>query len=355
MRPARTGLALRRRLSRKPNLGGEPRKVSVPRLSCIIPVVGNTDGLEATLVSVLEHRPEDCEILVVLNTPYADPYALQGEVRFIEALGLGRAACATLGVRVSQAPIVQILATGCESGEGCADAALPHFSDPEVAAVAPVIRHRDCEDILAAGLQYGRGGRRIVATRLDASSDHGDVLGPTIDAGFYRKSALEILGDGFPAELGDIFADLDLGLSLRYAGFRTVVEPAATVFAERLIAPTSTGFEYGLHAEKLWLRNLPVSGRLAGAMLHPWTVAGELLRSAVSGATFAQMAGRMAAWFRRADYRMHYQWLDVAREIVARNADEAAPILKMPSRDEQADDRVSHVGQKARGRRVGGA
>ncbi len=324
------------------------------RLSCIIPVVGTTDGLEATLVSVLEHRPEDCEILVVLNTPYADPYALQGEVRFIEALGLGRAACATLGVRVCEAPIVNMIAPGCEATEGWADAALPHFSDPEIAAVAPVIRRHGSEEILAAGLQYGRGGRRIVATRLSANGAKGDVLGPTIDAGFYRKSALEILGDGFPAELGDIFADLDLGLSLRYAGFRAVVEPAASVLAERLVAPESAGFEYGLHAEKVWLRNLPAGGRLPSALLHPWTVAGELLRSAPSGAALAQIAGRMAAWFRRADYRLHHQWLDVAREIAARNADEVAPILQMPSRDEQADEQILRGSRKSR-RRVGGA
>ena len=37
-----------------------------PRLSIVIPAPGNEETLEETLVSVLENRPEDSEIVVVL-------------------------------------------------------------------------------------------------------------------------------------------------------------------------------------------------------------------------------------------------------------------------------------------------
>jgi hypothetical protein len=47
----------------------------VPRLSIIIPVLGSSTRLESTLVSVLENRPPDCEILVLLGAPYDDPFA----------------------------------------------------------------------------------------------------------------------------------------------------------------------------------------------------------------------------------------------------------------------------------------
>ncbi len=47
--------------------------------------MGNTEGLETTLVSVLERRPEGCEVFVVLNVPYHDPYGLQGEIQILQA------------------------------------------------------------------------------------------------------------------------------------------------------------------------------------------------------------------------------------------------------------------------------
>ena len=55
------------------------------RLSIIIPVLGHSTRLDDTLVSVLENRPANCEIIVVHTEPYDDPYDLAGEVRFLEA------------------------------------------------------------------------------------------------------------------------------------------------------------------------------------------------------------------------------------------------------------------------------
>ena len=63
-------------------------------LACIIPVIGDTEGLETTLLSVLERRTDDCEVLVVLNSPYSDPYRLQGEIQFLQApQGTGLVGC----------------------------------------------------------------------------------------------------------------------------------------------------------------------------------------------------------------------------------------------------------------------
>ena len=56
-----------------------------PRLSIIIPAPGNETTLEETLVSVLENRPENSEIVVVLGFGYHDPWSVGEEVRFIQA------------------------------------------------------------------------------------------------------------------------------------------------------------------------------------------------------------------------------------------------------------------------------
>ena len=57
----------------------------MPRLSIVIPVLGDPQQLDDTLLSVLENRPARCEIVVVHNRPYHDPYHLCEEVRFIQA------------------------------------------------------------------------------------------------------------------------------------------------------------------------------------------------------------------------------------------------------------------------------
>ena len=66
----------------------------MPRLSIVIPVLGDSQQLDDTLVSVLENRPANCEILVVHNEPYHDPYHLSDEVQFVEAqCGASMVAC----------------------------------------------------------------------------------------------------------------------------------------------------------------------------------------------------------------------------------------------------------------------
>ena len=55
----------------------------MPRLTILIPCVGGAAAFDATLVSVLQHRPADCEVLLVHTEPYDDPYDLAGEVQFL--------------------------------------------------------------------------------------------------------------------------------------------------------------------------------------------------------------------------------------------------------------------------------
>ena len=107
------------------------------RLSIIIPYLGNPKRLEDTLVSVLENRPNDCEVLAVLAQPYDNPYKLDDEVCFCRAAdGTGLAELMNLGIATSRAPVVHLLTCGAEVREGWADVAMAHFRDPQVASVA---------------------------------------------------------------------------------------------------------------------------------------------------------------------------------------------------------------------------
>ena len=55
------------------------------RLSIVIPAVTSAAELEETLLSVLENRPEQCEVIVALACEYDDPWNLRDEVTFVRA------------------------------------------------------------------------------------------------------------------------------------------------------------------------------------------------------------------------------------------------------------------------------
>lgn len=270
----------------------------MPRLSIVITSCGDTDRLEASLVSVLSNRPADAEVLVVSSVPYDDPYDLAGEVRFVEIEETSRwTDCANVGILESTAPVVHLLAAGVETSEGWADEALSHFHDPQVAAVVPVA-YRDArrKHIAAAGVSYGRGGtRRIVrgrTTRLRPIDLQGRVVGPTRWAGFYRKEALAEPVGMFASAVGDEAADVELGLRLRHAGYLVEVEPASVVSFDGVQRRRSSEYRRAMGAERLFWRHVGLSGWKAALVWHALTVIGGLASSLVRLSIVGQIAGR---------------------------------------------------------------
>jgi GT2 family glycosyltransferase len=297
----------------------------VPRLTIVIPAVDSISSLESTLVSVLENRPNDCEVIVVLNQPYDDPYALEGEVRFVRSEpSAGRVACASLGAQESRAPIVHLLASGCEVSDGWAAAAIAHFDDPGVGAVAPVLLDKkDRQSVLAVGVRYGAGGTRRLAKAklLDLEKHRGArVLGPAYQAGFYRKSLLDHSELGLSDDVGDRLADVDLAVALRHAGYRTVVEPGCKVYTDAEPQVSRT-FRQARQAERLFWRNAPAVGWTRAMVCHPWVVAAECVASLPSAAALTQLVARAIACFEKASHHRRH-------ELLAQIADSApsAPV-----------------------------
>jgi hypothetical protein len=301
----------------------------VPRLSIIIPLLGNSTRLESTLVSVLENRPADCEILVVLGAPYDDPYDLAGEIRFLQVpKGMGLVGGLNVGIEACESPVIHVLSAGMEVTDGWTEAALAHFKDPRVACVAPaLIDAVDARTPIAFGLSYccrrGRVIRRCNGNsdepqQSTAASEPVEVLGPLVQAAFYRRAALDLVG-GFPRGVGDAFADADLALSLRFAGYRSVCEPRSIVLGTPgEIAPPKSSFRQGLAAERLFWRAAPVAGWLKSLGRHPWGVLGEFFGAAPRPGAFTSLAGRFLAVCQMGSHRAHHQWLmDVQRAASA--------------------------------------
>lgn len=286
-----------------------------PRLSIVIPALGSLDALEATLVSVLQNRPSDCEVVVALDREYDDPYELGEEVRFLTARGATTIADALDAViRLCRAPVVHVLAAGAEVDEGWADAALAHFCDDRIAAVAPlVLRHRNEATVCSAGVDYTCGGQRLRRGCGDELAQHDtsvDVIGPTATAGFYRREALLKLPKAFESRVTDRYLDVDLALQLHAVGYRSVFEPQSIAYRQTATSATTSAFEAGRGAERLFWRNAPTMGTLKSLAAHPFAIARELFDSRTVGAKLAGLAGRVLALAEIVSYRRHHRALN---------------------------------------------
>jgi hypothetical protein len=269
----------------------------VLKLSILI-AARDTAPLESSLVSILQNRPADCEIVVVHDEGYDDPYDLADEVRFVAAPAeCGELARLTRGLNVCQAPVLHVLRSGAEVTEGWTAPALAHFSDPSVAAVAPLLLDRDGTHVAAAGLEYRRSGARVARDRgkpLSAvAGDSATILGPTFGAAFYRLSALKLLRDAFSPALGSELCDVDVALRLSRAGYRAVLEPLSRVVASEEQWRASPLSDAWL-AERVFWRHAKELGLARSAIGHAAVLAAELTLVVTRPLQAGRIIGRLA-------------------------------------------------------------
>lgn len=271
-----------------------------PRLSIVIPAT-DVAAFEDTLVSVLENRPAECEIVATLTVPYGDPWNIGDEVRFVPApTGATLVDCVNVGVASSAGEIVHVLAAGWRATEGWAEAALARFEDPRVAAVAPLsVAAEDRTRIVAGGIHRTRGGRSIALVpprnhrRVDAfTSDRVRTpSAPMLEAGFWRVATLP--RSGFTKACGDRLAAADMSARIAAAGDRAVVEAGSHV-VEGPSGRRASSYREGLRAERLFWRSLASEAVLPALLAH----VAEVVRHAVATAplgTLPMLMGRLTA------------------------------------------------------------
>ncbi|MGH7135756.1 MAG: glycosyltransferase family 2 protein [Pirellulales bacterium] len=273
------------------------------RLSIIIPALGDWEALETTLVAVLQNRPPRSEVMVVTNATYADPYDLREEVQFVQ--GARRAGLVELvnqGVATARGEVLHLVCCGATVSDGWTDAALRHFRDSKVAAVAPLVVDSGCvTNVATAGSVWSPGGKWSPfgsGEQADVVAETGkNWIGPAFVAGFYRRSLLVELGafdSSLPAEL----AAVDLGLRLRQENHRSLLEASSLLAMSTADLPHSAAFAHGWHSERLFWRHLgdQHSGgqrRLSRIAAHAGVVLTESLRQFGRPAGMARMLGRI--------------------------------------------------------------
>src|SRR5262249_28542557 len=127
---------------------------------------------------------------------------------------------------------------------GWAEPAVAAFSDPLVAAVAPLVlchpgkRASDQRVpkpalVDSAGDGYYLGGvavkRRHRSPLRELSPQAGLIFGASASASFFRRDAVMGVGS-FPESFGAYFEDLDLSFRLHWAGYRVQFEPRSQVW-----------------------------------------------------------------------------------------------------------------------------
>ena len=319
-----------------------------PRLSVVIPAHNRADLLRLCLASVVRHAPPRAEVLVVDDASpdgiVSDTAAAFGaRVLRLERRG-GFCAAANAGLGAAVAPVVELLNDDTEVSPGWADAALAHFDDPSVGAVAPLVLCGPPPLTLPSPPSDGGEGRVRGGPRVDSAGDRyfaggvagkrgrglplgpeflqgGDVFGASASSAFYRRDLVLRLG-GFPERFGAYFEDVDLSFRLHWAGARVYYEPRSRVWHHGSASYGPPGAELlerqSRNEELVFWRNLPTARLLRALPLHAAVLAGKAWRRWREGNLLPFLRGRLravgeaaAVVHHRRDLRRRFPGVDV--------------------------------------------
>jgi len=212
----------------------------VPRLSMIVPFQRDELALEETLLSALESRTGDDELIIVHAGDFSDPYQLDGD----EAIVLEANPTDSLAEQLNQAvatacsPTVQILLPGTVVQRGWADEALEVFQDRSIEIVSLPI-----QDANSGDTTFGLKADEIPHRRMARGTEQ---CGAPILAGtmMRRRTLIKIGGwcESIPSELLDV--ELAILCNLLDIPCVALDQPRLTATKRTLVHP-NTSFEVG--------------------------------------------------------------------------------------------------------------
>jgi hypothetical protein len=223
-----------------------PSEVSVVcRLSIIVPYDRDEASFESTLVSVLENRPEFCEVIVSHDGGYHDPFDLSDEVRFVVAPGSDRLDLIRAGVSASMGRVTHVMTGGVRATENWTDQPVEMFEQSDLGAVAPMIRRLSSDGALIAAGWRDAGGRLQQpigeGEKTLSRRDQASIQGVYMTASFWRRSTLESMLE-IPVSDADGAVDYILAHALNRSAWRCRVADGSEVLASpQAIEPTIGG------------------------------------------------------------------------------------------------------------------
>ena len=168
------------------------------RFSIIVPLIGENHLFENTLAAVLRYRPNDCQVIVVHDGNYGDPFDLDGEVKFVNADQRDLISFLNVGLCYVSGEFTVVIRPGIEVDENWNLGLESAFENQDVGSVTPLIVRRNRPNrILAAGVcADSTWTRKIVGHGRSASPRQIRRLktqGPTSWFAVYRTAALKLL------------------------------------------------------------------------------------------------------------------------------------------------------------------
>ena len=148
----------------------------MPRLSLIVPFQCDSQALENTLVSVLELRSPDDELLIVHRGEYQDPYGLQGNEAKVLETPASSSLAEQLNIAVQNATgdVLQVVLPGAVlEPDWCVDA-LAAFDELDVDMIALGVSGSGISGSGARSDPPATSHRRSLEDRRTAAGRHDD-------------------------------------------------------------------------------------------------------------------------------------------------------------------------------------
>ena len=211
----------------------------MPRLSLIVPFQCDSQALENTLVSVLELRSPDDELLIVHRGEYQDPYGLQGnEAKVLETpASTSLAEQLNIAVQNATGDVLQVVLPGTVlEPDWCVDA-LAAFDELDVDMIALGVSASG-----ANSLQYGFEADLIPQRR--ATGEASKIAGPLLAGTMIRRSAIECLG-GWNTKIPSDLIDFELCLMAKLLGLQVGVVEGSSVTCDESRSMVLSHYELG--------------------------------------------------------------------------------------------------------------
>jgi hypothetical protein len=300
--------------------------VLVCRLSILVPWWNEARSFEDTLVSILENRPQNAEILVIHSHRYDDPYDLRREVRFVQCAAESELELINTGIYRAAGDIVHVIRCGLLATRHWTDSVVTQFEPPSVAAVAPTIVAADGTRM--SGWRLSRSGKLCRLTSNGTTDSSSPCTAPSMDAGFYRRQPVLDLG-GFNLGMAGV-AELDLGLALADLDLQCVTNNDSELITS--VEPTCfvDASQIAKALEILYWRTRKKPTQLGVDLSHLLTVAGELMRG-----RFSTFFGRVRGW-RKGEHQSYRDRITDVRERMRDRAGEDAQRTHREDRQHRA-------------------
>jgi hypothetical protein len=208
-------------------------------LSLIVPFQCDSQALENTLVSVLELRSPDDELLIVHRGEYQDPYGLQGnEAKVLETpASTSLAEQLNIAVQNATGDVLQVVLPGTVlEHDWCVDA-LAAFDELDVDMIALGVSGSG-----ANSLQYGFEADLIPQRR--ATGEASKIAGPLLAGTMIRRSAIECLG-GWNTKIPGDLIDFELCLMAKLLGLQVGVVEGSSVTCDESRSMVLSHYELG--------------------------------------------------------------------------------------------------------------